>query len=434
MTNIINELNQENGSNYKLSVLEKYKDNELLKRILKMTYDKVQYTYGIGKTTITKLESHQESKEKISISEALDILENEFCTRKVTGHKAIARIDEVLTKLGENAYIIERVLDRDLKIGINTRSINKVWKKLITAPPYMRCAVYSKKTANKVKFPAILQVKADGTFRNIVVQDGEVTFITRSGEINIYPGFRENFMNLANGVYIGELLVEGYSNRAEANGLINSDNPPVDKMYVQLWDYLSLDEFKEGKSKRPYIERYKSLQVFVPELTSKISIIKTEKVDNIQEALKIVSVWMNEGLEGGVLKDLQAPFKNGTSQLQLKLKLCIDCEMRITGFTKGTIGTSREKYFGAIVFENDEGTIKGQCSGFSEKQLKEFHSKRDELIGKVMTVEFNDLTKSKTNDYYALSHPRFIEVRNDKDTTDTLETVVKLKEMAMMLN
>ncbi len=44
---IIEELNLENGTKYKESVLVKHKNNELFKRVLKMTYDKVIYTYGV---------------------------------------------------------------------------------------------------------------------------------------------------------------------------------------------------------------------------------------------------------------------------------------------------------------------------------------------------------------------------------------------------
>ena len=36
----------------------------------------------------------------------------------------------------------------------------------------------------------------------------------------------------------------------------------------------------------------------------------------------------------------------------------------------------------------------------------------------------------ENNDYYALSHPVFVELRNDKDETDTLEKVIQLRDMA----
>lgn len=42
-------------------------------------------------------------------------------------------------------------------------------------------------------------------------------------------------------------------------------------------------------------------------------------------------------------------------------------------------------------------------------------------IGKIFTVQFNDLSKAEGHDFYALSHLRFIEFRKDKDENDTLE-------------
>ena len=151
-------------------------------------------------------------------------------------------------------------------------------------------------------------------------------------------------------------------------------------------------------------------------------------VNDAKAALERSSEFMNQGLEGGVLKDTNMVFKNGTNQQQLKIKLKVDCEMRIKGFTEGT--GKREGYVGAIIFENDEGTVKGQCSGFSEAQMIEFTKSKEAYINKIISVEFNDLTKSENNDYYALMHPRFIEIRNDKTETDTLEKVIQLRDMA----
>jgi len=142
---------------------------------------------------------------------------------------------------------------------------------------------------------------------------------------------------------------------------------------------------------------------------------------------------MCSGFEGAILKDMNGKFKDGTSKEQLKLKLKIDCEMRITGFQDGTPGTKREGKIGSILFENDEGTIKGRTSGFSDDELDMFTKNQSDLIGKIMSVQFNDLTKAENNDYYALSHPRFIEIREDKNETDTLEKVLSLRDMAMTL-
>ena len=125
---ILEELNLENGSNYKIKVLQKYKDNELLKRVLKLTYDKVQYVFGITMRNI----HYTNVSESLSLEQALDILENEFCTRDVTGNAAIERLTYVLSNLSEiNSKIIEKIISRDLKLNLGKTQINKVFKDLI---------------------------------------------------------------------------------------------------------------------------------------------------------------------------------------------------------------------------------------------------------------------------------------------------------------
>lgn len=431
MKKIIDELNLENGSNYKLSVLKKYQDNQLLQQVLKMTYDKVKFTYGISMKNIPEVKEHTGGN---SLIYALTVLEVDFVTRNFTGNNAIDKLHDTLSSLSkDDAFIIEKIIDRDLKINVGRTTINKVWKNLITKPCYMRCGTYSEKTAKKISFPAIVQEKSDGRFVNVIIRDSEVLFMSRSGEEDLFPEFSKNFINTSDGVYIGELLVQGIDNRGLANGMINSDNPPEDKMYIQFWDNLTLDEWDNKKSSRKYLQRFTKLKETLP-VKDSLKIIETHVVENIQEALKITSKWMSEGKEGSILKDCDSVFKDGTSTTQLKLKLEIDCEVRITGFTEGKKGTKREKFFGAITYENDEGSIKGQCSGFSDKQLEDFNSRRNELIGQVMTVQFNDLSKAQGNAYYALSHPRFIELRGkEKNETDSLEKVYALREMAMQL-
>jgi len=433
MLNIINELNESNSSNYKLQVLKKYSTNEQLKRLLKMTYCTVSYTYGISLKRVRDIDE-SEYKNENNLTSALNVLEKEFASRNWSGNFAHEMLEELLLSLTkEDAEVLRRVIDRDLKINIGKTQINKIFKDLIVDLPYMRCGVYSDKTAKKINFPSCIQLKADGSFRSVVVQGSSVKFFSRSGEESYFPILAESFSNLSDGVYMGELLVDGVTDRSEGNGLLNSDTPPHDKIYIQLWDYIKLEEWSAGKSGVPYIQRLKELKFELPSNNFHIQLIPTFNVKNIQEALQKTSEFMTAGYEGSILKDWNTPFKDGTSATQLKLKLCIDASVRITGFTEGSKGTKREAYFGAITFENDEGTIKGQTSGFSDAQLKDFNSRREELIGKIIDVQFNDLTKGRDNEHYALSHPRFLQVREDVTKTDTLERVLELREMAMQL-
>ena len=432
ISEFLSELNESNSSNYKISTLKKYQNSEIVKQLLKLTYDKNNFNFGMSRTRLLGILNESNFPEGIDkIDDYLDLLQEN--SGKLSGNSAKEFYSLLLQKLTEDSRVILlNILGRDLKCGINIKNINKVFKNLIPKPNYMRCAVFSEKLVKKIHFPAILQLKMDGTYREFNVSNGTVSAKTRAGEEYFNPVLFKEMMNFPDGYYMGELTIDGES-RFTGNGLINSLNPPLDKIIFTCWDFLTFDEYT-GKVKTSYIDRFNRLQNLIENKDFKqVKLVENHVVNNVSEALKQVSLWMSEGLEGGVLKDFNNTFKNGTSNTQLKIKLKVDAEMRITGFTEGTPGTKREGKIGAIQFANDEGTIKGQCSGFSDAELEEFSKNKDSLIGKIISVEFNDITKAENNEYYALSHPRFIEIRNDKNETDDLKKVIQLRDMAKML-
>ena len=440
---IIEELNAENGSNYKMDVLRKYSDNELLKRVLKMTYDRATFTYGVTMKNVDVPPINSMPPAGGTLEWALDVLEKEFVTRNTTGNEALYMINDILWNMHEeDRSVFTKVLNRDLRINMGRSNINKVFKNLIVKPVYMRCGTYNEKSAKKIDFPACVQLKADGTYREFTLEDGRVSCISRSGEEYSYPDIDEVLIEHgADGVYHGELTVYDKDgnllDRATSNGIINSGDFEGYFLKLDVWDYITLEEYSNAKHKikgtTPYYKRFaKLVKMFPPRGGGyKVEAIETYVVDNIKEAMTYVSNWMKNGFEGGILKDHNMIFRDGTNPQQLKLKLKIDAEVRIAGFIEGKPGTKREETFGAITFETDDSKIKGSTSGFTDAQLVDFNSRREELIGQIMTVEFNDLTKGRDNDYYALSHPRFIELRPDRDSTDTLERVMQSKEMAM---
>ena len=429
---VLNDLNKSNSSNYKIDILKKYQNSELVKQLLKLTYDKNNFNFGMSRTRLLGILNESNYPAGVDkIDNCLDLLEEN--SGKLSGNSAKEFYSSLLQRLTEDSRIILlNILGRDLKCAINVKNINKVFKNLIPKPNYMRCAVFSEKLVKKIHFPAILQLKMDGTYREFNVSNGTVSAKTRAGEEYQNEVLFDILKSFPDGYYMGELTIDGES-RFTGNGLINSLNPPLDKIIFTCWDFLTFDEYT-GKVKTSYIDRFNRLQNLIENKNfGQIKLVENHVVNNVSEALKQVSLWMSEGLEGGVLKDFNNTFKNGTSNTQLKIKLKVDAEMRITGFTEGTPGTKREGKIGAIQFANDEGTIKGQCSGFSDDELEEFSKNKDSLIGKIISVEFNDVTKAENNEYYALSHPRFIEIRNDKNETDDLKKVIQLRDMAKML-
>ena len=472
---LINFLNENNSTNEKIEKLKSFIGHEeetLIKNTLQMTFDKVKWTFGVSQKSIDKAELLQNNKnaDLISFDTVLSELER-LHTREFTGNAALQFLADLFDSVSEDdKKVIILILQRDLKISMGRTQINKVFKNLIVKPPYMRCGLFTDKTSAKItmnsKEKAILQLKADGSYIAVTVSSGVVSFQSRSGETKIFPELDKQFSSFPDGVYVGELLVSKESipsnditfwdtplndivlDRALGNGELNrlTDDLANDRIFVQLWDKICIEEYSDAKhsnkeiKREVYSDRFSSLKsaflsVSETNQVQNIHIIQTHEVSNKNEALKITSEWMCQGLEGGILKCKSGIFKDHTSPKQLKLKVVVDADVRITGFVEGKKGTKRANTFGAMTFETDDGLIKGSVSGFNDKQLEEINKNRDFYIGTIATVEFNALTKGRNNDYYAFSHPRIIELnRTDKQDTDTLERCLDMEAMAKGLS
>jgi DNA ligase-1 len=427
---ILNEIANTAGTNAKVALLKQHKDNELLKRVFSMALDKVKFSYGIRK--IPNLSPSL--KPQATLTEALDFMEFQLATRKLTGNTAIQELGLIMMRLSQDDFnVIRRVIERDLKCGLGKTHTNSVWSGLVTKPPYMRCGTFTAQTSQRITYPALLQLKCDGRYVSVMVDSGTVTFTSRSGEEQEFPELAQEFLKLSDGVYMGELLVDGIEDRAIANGMINSSEPPQDKIYCVLWDVVTISEFSLG-SKTPYNVRFQLLKDTVS-FSGKVKVVDYVVVVSKEHALEQTSIWMSKGFEGSVLKDKSLPFKNHTSPLQLKIKLKCEADVEIASFIEGNAGSKNEAYFSAIAFKSSDGKIQGQVgvTSMTEATRNSIFLRKDTLIGSIMVVQFNDITIASGSQYYALSHPRYVELRGDKDVADDFTRIKEMVEMAKCL-
>jgi hypothetical protein len=98
------------------------------------------------------------------------------------------------------------------------------------------------------------------------------------------------------------------------------------------------------------------------------------------------------------------------------------------------VGTKREGKIGSIEYATDDGKVRGYASGFTDAELDDMDGRREEILRQIMTLTCSDITRGRNNEHYALSHPRFVELRTDKTETDTLERIFEAKRMAMCVD
>lgn len=412
MINFIKMLRAENSSNYKLNVLRAYENDEI-SELLKLTYDRVKYNFGIS---MKNIKISRSGERKFDFSDVYNMF-------GISGKLLLNYTQSLFDEYDPDSQEILRcILDRDLHAGINVKSINKIFRN-ITEMPYMRCSLIDK--IDRVEFPAILQEKMDGSYRTFVVKNGNVESFSRSGEEYEYPLIFEEFKSLPNGAYIGELLVnldesDAQSTRFKSNGLLNSDNVPEDLTFF-AWDFLTLEEFANGYSDLSYNVR---LEILRQRQNKYLKVVRSEIVNSVDQCMNFVKEWISQGKEGGVLKDFELKFENKTSPKQIKLKNEFDVDVECIGFTEGT--GKRKDTFGALIFRSSDGLLEGQCSGFSDYDLNEISSNRDEYLGKILTVKATDISKAKNKEKFALTFPRFVCFRDDKTEADSFERIQEI--------
>jgi len=122
LQNMVNELNTTNSSNEKKEILAKYPQ---CKELLFYVYNPF-YQFHVTSKNIKKRQDLVENCH-LNIIEVLDKLKD----RKVTGHKAIALVNSYIEEYPQYQELIYNIIDKDLKIRMDAKSINKVFPKCI---------------------------------------------------------------------------------------------------------------------------------------------------------------------------------------------------------------------------------------------------------------------------------------------------------------
>jgi DNA ligase-1 len=449
MYNIIQEFNKTNSTNDKREVCKKYKDNVQFIEVFQKAYDKVKWTWGI---TLKNIQPYK-STNNLGLNYAIIEIEK-LHKRELTGNDANIFLHKLLSNLSsEDAYVIERIIDRNLKISFGKTEFNKLVSKenQCVKPPYKRCEIgTAKNIKDNMNFnkKVYSQKKEDGTFRSALVDGENITIMSRPGFEDSFPIIEENLksLNVDGYVFVGEMTLRGEKDRKKGNGLINSDNPPHEDIVYTIWEMIPIHEYsmtkdeikkatKAGTMSR-YEDTFEKLQKLLLDANlSNVELIESIEIKSMKEAYEHFQRVTKDGFEGTVIKSGEMTHKDGNSKQQLKCKLIIELDMRITSFNVGNKGSSNEKWFSGINFENDEGTIKGTVGITTlTDDLKEwFNTHRHEVTGQVMTLHCNDITQASGNDFFALSHPRYQELRGTEKVTDTLVRSQEQKQTAMEL-
>ena len=457
---IFDEIAAESGNNAKIALLKKYSDNKLLERVLYMADSKRVKFY------IKRIPEYVFDDVEWTLEQGLDMLMR-LANREITGQSAIDTLSILLGNVStDDAYVIERIIEKDPKIGMGTTFINKVFKGLIEETPYMGAIAFDEKKARKIfegGAHGVSQVKMDGRYCNAIIRNGEVELESRQGEPTIVTGatFLEELTKFPNCVLNGELTMDGIP-RYESNGIIasiidicgkkhsRSDienakklekftqkhgdfDEALSKIRYTVWDMITIDEYFDAKSAVPYINRMALLVSMLQSVNvTRISQVESQIVDSYEDAIAHFREVLGRGEEGTILKSISGHWKDGKPNHQIKMKLEMALDLVITGFNYGTKGTKNENVISSFNAESSCGKLKTRPQGLTESLMEEITENQDKLLGTVIEIKCCGLSQDQFGSYSVL-YPAFKHFRDDKAEANTLEECIEIQTAAIGL-
>lgn len=470
--NIINELRIDNSTNYKLQILEKYKEDTNWLKYLYYTYNP-NFNYYISKIPV-----YGKSLDDSLSLDDLFLLMDKFKNQELRGNKGIESLLSALSN-NSNAEIIELLIGRDIKCGINVTSINKVYKDLIPETPYCGCQGFRidkiKEAIEKDGF-VFSEVKSDGRFVNIILTEN-IEMVSRSGKptylsdnCNLVKASKDLMIKLDDYYTLtGELMVKGY-NRLQGNGIVAriininekiqlDEIKKADKakkelekefnktfeelenlIYVVVWDIIPYNRYINQKFECFRVDRVQFLEDTLKILNSDY-IVQQEykKCYSFKEVIQDLKEKLENGEEGTVIKTPSALWSHGKKEDQFKGKIEFNVELRIIGFNEGTKGTKYEGTLGSIICQSEDGLITVNVGGIEEKAKNKDFSRdyiwnnKDEFLNGVLEIKCNGLSKNK-NGGYNFFYPNYVKFRSDKDKAQTLEEIIDIENSILSIS
>lgn len=450
----IEELSSNNSRNYKISVLEKYKDDEDIKYYLDFLFNPF-ITTGISKKSYQRF--HNDScidvyPENIfnSTKEALEYLKVHNTSDDNTRELMFSYFMKVhlydiklLMEKQENTNLHElfyKIITKDLPLGIDAKTINKVIPNLIPTFDVMLANKYfdNPKIIQGKEFA--LTTKIDGGRIIAIKKNGIARFFTRQGQeyeglVDLKEEMEKYFPD--NICLDGEITLlnpyvveEDEEGRPAIGRKLSSKEQYKETMKItrkdgekhgikmKVFDCMTAEQFENQKCDTEYWERRMYLNMIFKGVRQETFggytyfelLPLLYEGDDTSKITEILEQQIAQGEEGIMINIWDAPYHFSRSWDLLKVKKFKDCDLIITGFEEGTNKLAGS--LGALILDYKGNELR--CgSGFSDEQRKDIWKNKDKYLGKIAEITYFEETTNQ-NGGFSLRFPVFKDIRKDK--------------------
>ena len=422
---IIKKIESSNSRLFKEAVIleQMRNNNDIFFQGLNLAYNKL-LTFGVKQIPISS-----EDGEGLIWLEFIKIA-NSLINRELTGHAARDEIVNLMSKSNKDEwnFFYRRILLKDMRCGVSEKTINNVANKNNFENyqiPVFACQLAQDVENHKKKLigKKILEIKLDGVRAiSILYPSGKVDIFSRNGkELHNFDHIKDILKESikdknikAPTVLDGEIISDNFQNlMKQIHRKITIQNSDAS---LYLFDILPFEDFEKGFYKVSYSRRSEELiewyNSFIVD-KKKIQIIDKKSVDLDNVDGKELFKQFNKdsivkGYEGIMIKDPDSFYECKRSTTWLKSKPFIEISLKVIDFEEGT-GRNTGR-LGAIIAEGeDEGKFFkiNIGSGFTDEQRLQYWGEKKDLIGQIVEVRADSISKGQDGSYWSLRFPRF---------------------------
>lgn len=422
----VTEVNANNSKKYKQSVLQKYQDDTVVHRYLKIAFDPYA-VYGISTKKLHK------SVPATSITGIHSIFELfTYLTQHNTGTDQIVGLcqdflDGVAACDREAADLLEKLICKDLSLGCEAKTINSVIPGLIPTFDVQLAQKYFEKPEKAEGKTFAITTKIDGGRIIAIKENGSVSFFTRAGQL--YEGLvdleREMLETFPDGTVLdGEITIlndagipskEAYK---KAMKITRSDGEKHG-LKMKVFDTLSIEEWKAQKGDTDYVTRRAILEglYFQPAIQRTYFELLPElyRGTDTSKILELLEEAIANQEEGVMINICDAVYEFGRTWSLMKVKKMNTLDLQIVDFEEGSgrlAGT-----LGAIHVRYKDGNIVRVGSGFSDLLRSQIWADKEKYLYSICEIQYFEET-TNADDGISLRFPVFKDFRPDKLTPD----------------
>ncbi|MAI29095.1 MAG: ATP-dependent DNA ligase [Rickettsiales bacterium] len=424
-TQVIQKLQSSNSRLFKEDVLlnEMKKDNDSFFEGLTLAYNRL-LTFGVKKVPVA-----------LDDGPGIDWIEfkqlaNKLLKREITGHAARDEIHDLMekSKKDEWNFFFKRILQKDMRCGLSEKTINNVAKKnnyhnflipVFSCQLAQDCELHKKKLIGK----KYIEIKLDGIRAVTIIYPSKIIDIfSRNGkELNNFDHLKDeifkyfDFSSLKKPIVLdGEIVSKNFQELMKQIHRKNSSQNTDASLF--LFDTLPLENFKNGIYESSLQKRISDLQLIYQNYlnkSEKIKLINSKLIDlgtfqGKEEFKKFNKLSIIKGYEGIMIKDPTSFYECKRSTSWLKSKPFIEISLEVKNYEEGT-GRNKGK-LGAIIAEGEDNGKFFKLnigSGFTDLQRQDFWNNKEKLVGLIVEVRADSISKSQDGDSWSLRFPRF---------------------------